>query len=253
MNTTIPPNTTTTSRSQDYTTNSTLTRSSSPSAVSWSAIIAGAAAAVALSLILLILGVGLGLSSVSPWTNQGISAETFGMSTVIWITLTQLLSSALGGYLAGRLRTKWVDVHNDEIYFRDTAHGFLSWAVASLATAILLTSVIGSILSGGASMVSEVSNTAAIAAGAVNDSRGSGISQTEIEQGANEMINRVQNELQGAEQSTKETAEAAREASAYAAIWIFVAMLVGAFAASLAATFGGKQRDDVTSNHHLNS
>jgi len=101
-------------------------------------------------LILLILGVGLGLSSVSPWARDGISAGTFGISTILWLTLTQLLASAMGGYLAGRLRTKWTELHSDEVYFRDTAHGFIAWAVATLATAALLTSVIGSILSGGA-------------------------------------------------------------------------------------------------------
>lgn len=139
------------------------------SAVSWGAIAAGAAAGASLSLILLILGVGLGLSSVSPWAREGISATRFGVSTILWLTLTQLLSSAMGGYLAGRLRTKWLDTHTDEVYFRDTAHGFLAWAVASLTTAALLTSVIGSILSGGiqagASVVGGVANTATLAAG----------------------------------------------------------------------------------------
>jgi hypothetical protein len=139
------------------------------SAVSWGAIVAGAAAAASLSLILLILGVGLGLSSVSPWARDGVSATTFGVSTILWLTLTQLLASAMGGYLAGRLRTKWTEVHSDEVYFRDTAHGFLAWAVASLATAALLTSVIGSILGGGvqagASMVGGVANTAGSAVG----------------------------------------------------------------------------------------
>ncbi len=119
------------------------------SAVSWGAILAGAAAAAALSMILLILGTGLGLSSVSPWALDGVSATTFGVSTIIWLTLTQLIASGMGGYLAGRLRTKWVEVHADEAYFRDTAHGFLTWAVASLATAALLTTVIGSIIGGG--------------------------------------------------------------------------------------------------------
>lgn len=134
------------------------------SAVSWGAIVAGAAAAASLSLILLILGVGLGLSSVSPWARDGISATTLGVSTILWLTLTQLLASAMGGYLAGRLRTRWTHVHSDEVYFRDTAHGFLAWAVASLATAALLTSVIGSILGGGvqagASVVGGMASTA---------------------------------------------------------------------------------------------
>jgi len=142
---------------------------SMPSAVSWGAIAAGAAAGASLSLILLILGVGLGLSSVSPWAREGISAASFGVSTIVWLTLTQLLSSAMGGYLAGRLRTKWLNTHTDEVYFRDTAHGFLAWAVASLATAVLLTSAIGAILSGGiqagASVVGSVANTATLAAG----------------------------------------------------------------------------------------
>jgi hypothetical protein len=137
--------------------------------VSWGAVAAGAAAAASLSLILLILGVGLGLSSVSPWARDGVSATTFGVSTILWLTLTQLLASAMGGYLAGRLRTKWTEVHADEVYFRDTAHGFLAWAVASLATAALLTSVIGSILGGGvqvgASVIGGVANTAGSAMG----------------------------------------------------------------------------------------
>jgi hypothetical protein len=142
---------------------------STASAVSWGAVVAGAAAAASLSLILLILGVGLGLSSVSPWARDGVSATTLGVSTILWLTLTQLLASSMGGYLAGRLRTRWTEVHADEVYFRDTAHGFLAWAVASLATAALLTSVIGSILSGGvqagASMVGGVAHTAGSAMG----------------------------------------------------------------------------------------
>jgi hypothetical protein len=137
----------------------------SASAVSWGAILAGAAAAAALSLILLILGTGLGLSSMSPWVHDKISATTLSVSTILWLTLTQLVAAGMGGYLAGRLRTKWVTVHSDEVYFRDTAHGFLAWAVASLATAVLLTSVIGSIVGGGiqagASAVGSIAGTAA--------------------------------------------------------------------------------------------
>lgn len=121
------------------------------SAVSWGAIVAGGIAAAALSLILLMLGTGLGFSSVSPWANAGVSATTFGVSAILWVTLTQLVASGMGGYLAGRLRTRWPDVHRDEVYFRDTAHGFLAWGVASLGTAALLTSVIGSIVNGGVS------------------------------------------------------------------------------------------------------
>lgn len=99
---------------------------SQASAVSWGAFAASAAAAASLSLILLMLGIGLGLSAVSPWKQDGISATSFGISTIVWITFTQLIASAMGGYLAGRLRTRWVAIHTDEVYFLDTAHGFLA-------------------------------------------------------------------------------------------------------------------------------
>ncbi len=143
------------------------------SAVSWAAVLAGAAAAAALSLVLLILGMGLGLSSVSPWAFEGVSAETFGWSTIAWLTFMTIASSGLGGYLTGRLRTRWPDVHADETYFRDTAHGFLSWAVAALLTAAVLTSAIGAILGTGAkaagAMAGAAVGTAGGIAGAVAD------------------------------------------------------------------------------------
>ena len=129
--------------------------------VSWAAILAGATTAAALSLILLLLGAGLGLSSISPWAHKGVSSSTFGVSTIIWLAVTQILAAGMGGYLAGRLRTKWVGIHIDEVYFRDTAHGFLSWAVASLATAALLTSVIGSIVNGGVQAAASLGGGAA--------------------------------------------------------------------------------------------
>lgn len=135
------------------------------SGVSWGAILAGAFAAAALSFILVILGFGLGFSSVSPWSGSGLSAQTIGYSTVAWITFTQIAASAIGGYIAGRLRVKWSNVHTDEVYFRDTAHGFLAWAVASLATAALLSSAIGSVLSGGAKVAGSA-GAAVVATGA---------------------------------------------------------------------------------------
>jgi hypothetical protein len=102
-----------------------LTRSgaveSAVSGVSWAAIIAGAFAIVAASLILLALGAGLGLASVSPWYNSGASATAFGVWAAVWLIVVQWLSAALGGYLTGRLRTKWVGLHTDEVYFRGLA------------------------------------------------------------------------------------------------------------------------------------
>jgi hypothetical protein len=119
--------------------------------VSWAAVVAGAFVAAALSLILLALGAGLGFSSVSPWSNVGASASTISTAAIVWLILMQVVSSSMGGYLAGRLRTKWTNIHTDEAYFRDTAHGFLAWAVALVVTAAFLTSAAADMVGGAAS------------------------------------------------------------------------------------------------------
>jgi hypothetical protein len=131
------------------------------SAVSWPAIIAGGVAATALTLILFILGAGLGLSSVSPWSNAGAGAAAIGISAILWITLTQVLASGLGGFIAGRLRSRWHGVDSGEVFFRDSAHGFLAWALATLLMAGLFSSALSSAVS------STVSAGATIAGGAV--------------------------------------------------------------------------------------
>ncbi len=111
---------------------------SDASAVSWAAIFAGAATAIAATLVLTTLGSGIGFSSVSPWPNSGASASTFTMAAAIYLIVVQWLSAALGGYMAGRLRTRWTGLHTDEVFFRDTAHGLLSWATATVFVAAMV-------------------------------------------------------------------------------------------------------------------
>src|SRR6202790_2111139 len=123
----------------------------STAGVSWAAVAAGAIVICALTLVLLAFGTGLGLSVVSPWAGAGLSATTFKIGTGLYLIVIAMLSSSIGGYLAGRLRTGWVGVHTDEVYFRDTAHGFVAWALASVLGAVLLASPAGSLISGAAS------------------------------------------------------------------------------------------------------
>ena len=288
------------------------------SAVSWSSIAAGATAAAALTLILSMLGTGLGLSSVSPWAYTGVTAKTLGVSTILWLTFTQLIASGLGGYLAGRLRTKWVAVHTDEVFFRDTAHGFLAWAVSALMTVALLSSMIGSIVSSGiqAGSMAAAATTGsaavgaemakynaepmayfmdslfrkdiyAVASSAILDESGAmqrvnkepaeseaeitrifmnsiatgplpaedsryagqlvaqhtGLTQQAAEKRVTDIYARIQSRLRTAEIAAKEAVDSARKASVYASLWFFISLLIGAFVASFAATYGGRQRD----------
>ncbi len=145
------------------------TAESSSSGVSWGAVMAGAFGAAALSLALLALGAGIGFSSVSPWTHNGASASAIGWGAIGWMVLMQLLASALAGYLAGRLRTKWVNVHTHEVYFRDTAHGFLAWSVGMVLTAGFLTSAAATLVGGAAGAASGAAAVTATSEISVSD------------------------------------------------------------------------------------
>ncbi|WP_333913282.1 MULTISPECIES: hypothetical protein [unclassified Bradyrhizobium] len=123
------------------------TSTSTLAGLSWPSIVAGAVVACALTLVLLVFGTGLGLTMVSPWSGSGVSATTFKITTGLYLIVIAMLASSIGGYIAGRLRSSWTDVHRDEVYFRDTAHGFIAWALATVlgatALAIPATSLIG--------------------------------------------------------------------------------------------------------------
>jgi hypothetical protein len=126
---------------------------SSASGVSWAAIIAGAVAAAAMALILMTLGAGLGFLSVSPYDDPEAALAAAGIGAIIWSVVVHVASFGLGGFLAGRLRTKWANIHGDEVYFRDTAHGFVSWAVAMLISTAMMICLAGMLARGTAEVV----------------------------------------------------------------------------------------------------
>jgi hypothetical protein len=234
-------------------------------AVSWGAVFAGAVGAAALSLILILLGTGLGLAAVSPWASDGISGKAAGVSTIVWITVVQILASILGGYLAGRLRSRWVTVHTHEVYFRDTAHGFLAWCVATILMATLLSTAIGSMISTGfksdsmaysvdsllrAAPASQPDRTAEVTRIVANGLKSGELAPADTQYlgrlvAANTGVSQSEAERRVSDTFTqlKQTTDDARKASAYLALWLVISLLLGAFAASVAATFGGRLRD----------
>jgi hypothetical protein len=120
------------------------------SAVSWGSIIAGAVVASSVSIVMMALASGLGLASVSPWPEHGASLTTFTALTAIGLIVVQWLSSAVGGYITGRLRTKWTGTHTHEVFFRDTAHGFISWSLSTVMVASILAAAASSFVQAGA-------------------------------------------------------------------------------------------------------
>jgi hypothetical protein len=255
------------------------------SGVSWAAVIAGALAAAALSLVLLALGAGLGLSAVSPWSNAGSSAAAVGIAALAWLIVAQILASAMGGYLAGRLRTKWTAIHSDEVYFRDTAHGLLAWATGVVVTAALLataatTMVGGSVPSavsredgrpgaasaspheyltsllfrgdrslGGQDDVASRGEAAIILANGLRQKSLPATDQTYLGQlvAGKTGVSEADAEKRVSEvfAQAQEAADKARRGAADLSLCLFFALLSGAFVASYSATIGGRQRDHV--------
>ena len=123
---------------------------SGASAVSWAAILAGAVVAAATSLVLALVATSIDLASVSPWPGSGASARSITVVSAIALIIIQWLSAAIGGYLTGRLRTKWTATHTHEVFFRDTANGLIAWALATLLVTITLASGAASLLGAGA-------------------------------------------------------------------------------------------------------
>jgi hypothetical protein len=248
------------------------------SGVSWPAIFAGGLATSATCLILLALGAGFELSSVSPLSTRPTGLRHLGWPTIAWILFSQLAGAAFGGYLAGRLRTKWARIHSDEVYFRDTAHGFLAWALATVMSAAFLASA-GSLLATGAVAANSAASPVAVHADRLlRSDRAAGLAAGQVDTADRLATERILDEvlatgtfpsddetyltavvsrtsgLSAADahrrvtdvvQRAQQDAEAQRRIAARLLLWTFVALLCGAFTSSVAATIGGKQRDGV--------
>jgi len=260
-----------------------LTVEANSSGVSWPAIVAGTLVAAATSLILLALGAGLGLASISPWPGSGASVTTFTVMSAVWLIVVQWVASGLGGYLTGRLRSRWVRTHTHEVFFRDTAHGLIMWALATVLGAVLLGSAVASALDTGARAAGSASSGAVNAAtSAVNPYNvdtlfraahpeanglasntgpeaarilGHAVSAGQMPAADRTYLAQLVAARSGLSQEeaqqrvdivmtqAREAADAARKASAMTSIYIALSMLIGAFIAGVAAAMGGRVRD----------
>ncbi len=140
----------------------------------WGPVFAGAIGAAAISLVLLAFGSALGLSAVSPYPYRGLSIPTFLVVATLYLAMVQVCSYAAGGYLAGRMRTTWIDGPESERHFRDGAHGFAVWALGLLISAAALASGIGGVAK------TAIETTSAVAAGVVAGSSGNSSTPSQV-------------------------------------------------------------------------
>ncbi|HWD29460.1 MAG TPA: hypothetical protein VG387_19965 [Rhizomicrobium sp.] len=104
---------------------------------SWGLAIAGGVAATAVTFFLLSLGSGFGLLLVNPQTHSGPTLPAFLTGGAIYFLAAQAFGFAIGGHLAGRLLGPIIESRAQE-EFRAEAHGFMVWAVAVVATVLIV-------------------------------------------------------------------------------------------------------------------
>ena len=195
------------------------------SAVAWPAVVAGAVAALALSFALLALAAGFGLAFVSPWPTVSGSHGDFTPLVGSAIVVTQVLSCALGGYLAGRLRTKWTSIHDHEVHFRDTVHGLLVWAL-STALGVLLAATV-------------LTAPAQQAAG-----QAAAVAETSVVQPAS-APGQVTLAPVAPDPSAVALADREKNIAAQFSLFMGIGLLLSAFVACVAAAIGGLRRDEM--------
>jgi len=193
------------------------------SAVSWGAVFAGAVAALALSFVLLALAAGFGLSLASPWPGAR-AGGAFTPELGAWMVAVQVVSTPLGGYLAGRLRTRWANLHGHEAHFRDTAHGLLVWAVCTLAGVVMAAVVLPPAADVAASSAMAAQASAALATGG-------GVATSPTAAAA-------------APPSPAEI-DRARKVAAQVSFFTGFGLLLSAFTACVAAALGGLRREEM--------
>jgi hypothetical protein len=247
----------------------------STSAVSWAAILAGAAVAVAASLVLFALATGLDLASLSPTRGAGAGGQI--AIAAIGLIVTQWVSAGLGGYVTGRLRTRWVGTHTHEVFFRDTAHGLITWCVATIviASGVAAASSAGvgpharifghTRFEGGPAILNAPGSVGGVVQETVSDEAAAGelvIPESAADSGRSADTQTAPMITTGmafepaspraelaarryaADQPPPEDGESLRKDAAISSIFTSLSMLIGAFIACVAGAIGGRLRDE---------
>jgi len=133
--------------------------------VEWGAVLAGAFLAAAISFVLLTFGTAIGLSAVSPWPNSGAPAKLIATLAVLWAMMQQIGAFMVGGYVAGRMRSRWHEPTQHEVEFRDGLHGGLVWAVGIVIGTALVMATAGAAAKTGADAAGKAASVVAASGG----------------------------------------------------------------------------------------
>jgi hypothetical protein len=247
------------------------------SAVSWSAVIAGALTALAVSIIIIALGSGIGFAMASPFSYSP-SAGTLTVLGAVWLVFAQAVGYATGGFVAGRLRANPSAVHSDEVKFRDGANGLVVWAIGVVLSTLLVVSAAGVVgkttadvataTAGGQSAdyftdtllradpqkapppnAAEVRDqvkrilATAVAQGTLAPDDRTYLAQIVATQSGISQ-DEAQRRVDDVYNKARAALDKARKAGAFFSFWTFMSLLFGAVCATLGSVYGGDLRDE---------
>lgn len=125
--------------------------------VSWRAIFAGTLTVLAVLLVLNLIGLAIGLSTIEP-TEESNPLSGIGTGSIIWWILSNLIALFAGGYVAARVGVSFTTKSG-------VIQGVMTWALHTIISAWLLTTIIGGIISGVGTLIGGVLSTAGQAVG----------------------------------------------------------------------------------------
>jgi len=216
--------------------------------VSWGAVFAGLVIGLAINLVLSLLGVALGASTIDPMRGD-TPGKGIAIGAGIWLLISGLISTYIGARLAAYL--------SGSVRKADGAlHGILTWGAATLLTAFLLTSAMGSLIGGAMGVVGHAAGGAGQAAVASSDG-GSVSGRVNVDvQGATGATGDQSGRQQGAaisaedkaqvEHKAREAGDAAARVTSQAAFWSFFLLALSALAAAFGGAAGRRVGDDTT-------
>jgi hypothetical protein len=210
--------------------------------ISWGAVFAGTAVGLVFQLWLAMFGVAIGASTIDP-LKEAHPMSGIGTGSAVWLVITIIAASFVGGWVTGKLagiprRTE------------SALHGATSWAIATMASFLMITTVFGALMAGTAAVASGTLKAAGQAANTAGQAGGPGMvnqAANTVRQGGQQLMNQGQQAIQSgqAQQQARQVGQQATKVAAGTSWGIVALMFLGLCAGVGGAIAGASSPSNV--------
>jgi hypothetical protein len=125
--------------------------------ISWRAVFAGTVTVLSIMLVLNLIGMAIGLGSIDPVEDTN-PLSGIGTGAIIWWVVSNLIALFAGGFIAARVGVSFTNTGG-------VVQGIMTWALYTVVSLWMLTTVVGTIISGVGTAVGGVITTTGQVAG----------------------------------------------------------------------------------------